>query len=160
MAKSSLRISLCYCFVVKVRQDKRIIHKAVYVALGIDKLGMKDVLGLWMSENEGAKFWLGNLTELKNRGMHAMLIACTANLSGMSEAIAAVYPKTDHQLCIVHQIRNSLQYVSYKHKKLLAADLKPIYTAVTEEEALMALETFATKWNQHYPQIAKSWYAN
>ncbi|WP_342265144.1 IS256 family transposase [Cardinium endosymbiont of Philonthus spinipes] len=148
------------CFVVKVRQDKRIINKAVYVALGIDRSGIKDVLGLWMSENEGAKFWLGNLTELKNRGMNDMLIACTDNLPGMSEAIAAVYPKTDHQLCIVHAIRNSLQYVSYKHRKTLAADLKPIYTAVTEEEALMALETFATKWDKQYPQIAKSWYAN
>ncbi|WP_342265295.1 IS256 family transposase [Cardinium endosymbiont of Philonthus spinipes] len=148
------------CFVVKVRQDKRIINKAVYVALGIDRSGIKDVLGLWMSENEGAKFWLGNLTELKNRGMNDMLIACTDNLPGMSEAIAAVYPKTDHQLCIIHQIRNSLQYVSYKHRKELVADLKPIYTAVTQEEALMALETFATKWDKQYPQIAKSWYAN
>nr|WP_250238941.1 transposase [Cardinium endosymbiont of Oedothorax gibbosus] len=113
-----------------------------------------------MSENEGAKFWLGNLTELKNRGMNDMLIACTDNLSGMSEAIAAVYPKTEHQLCIVHAIRGSLQYVSYKHRKVLVADLKPIYTAVTEQEALMALEAFATKWNQQYPQIAQSWYAN
>lgn len=148
------------CFVVKVRQDKRIINKAVYVALAIDRLGMKDVLGLWMSENEGSKFWLGNLTELKNRGMHDMLIACTDNLQGMSEAIAAVYPKTEHQLCIIHQIRNSLQYVSYKHRKELVGDLKIIYTAVNEEEALMALETFTSKWDKKYPQIAKSWYAN
>ncbi|MGI2299472.1 IS256 family transposase [Candidatus Cardinium hertigii] len=148
------------CFVVKVRQDKRIINKSVYVALGIDRLGIKDVLGLWMSENEGAKFWLGNLTELKNRGMQDILIACTDNLSGMSEAIAGVYPKTEHQLCIVHQIRNSLQYVSYKDRKSLSSDLKPIYTSVTEEEALMALETFSNKWDKHYPQIAKSWYAN
>ncbi|CAH2559827.1 IS256 family transposase [Cardinium endosymbiont of Oedothorax gibbosus] len=148
------------CFVVKVRQDKRISNKSVYVALGIDRLGMQDVLGLWMSENAGAKFWLGNLTELKNRGMHDILIACTDNLPGMSEAITAVHPKTEHQLCIVHAIRNSLQYVSYKHRKALVADLKPVYTAVTEEEALMALEAFATKWNQQYPQIAKSWYAN
>jgi len=148
------------CFVVKVRQDKRIINKSVYVALGIDRLGIKDVLGLWMSENEGSKFWLGNLTELKNRGMQDMLIACTDNLSGMSQAIGAVYPKTDHQLCIVHQIRNSLKYVSYKDRKALSADLKPIYTSVNEKEALMALETFANKWDKQYPQIAKSWYAN
>jgi len=147
------------CFVVKVRQDKRIMNKSVYVALGIDRLGIKDVLGLWMSENEGSKFWLGNLTELKNRGMQDMLIACTDNLSGMSEAIGAVYPKTDHQLCIVHQIRNSLKYVSYKDRKALSADLKPIYTSVNEEEALMALETFANKWDKQYPQIAKAWYA-
>ena len=148
------------CFVVKVRQDKRIINKSVYVALGIDKSGIKDVLGLWMSENEGAKFWLGNLTELKNRGMQDMLIACTDNLTGMSDAIAAVYPKTEHQLCIVHQLRNSFKYVSYKDRKLLAADLKPIYTANTEDQALIALETFASKWDKQYPQIAKSWYAN
>lgn len=113
------------CLVIKVREDKRIINKAVYVALGIDLTGKKEVLGLWISENEGAKFWLSNLTEMKNRGMQDMLIACTDNLTGMSEAIAAVYPKTEHQLCIVHQIRNSLKYVSYKDRKKLAADLKP-----------------------------------
>lgn len=148
------------CLVVKVRQDKRIINKSVYVALGIDMEGKKDVLGLWISENEGAKFWLGNLTELKNRGMQDMLIACTDNLTGMSDAIVAVYPKTEHQLCIVHQIRNSLKYVSYKDRKKVAADLKPIYTASTEEEAHLALESFDTKWSKQYPQIAKSWYSN
>jgi transposase-like protein len=145
------------CIVVKVRQDKRIINKAVYIALGIDRSGIKDVLGLWISENEGAKFWLGNLTELKNRGMQDMLIACTDNLTGMSEAITAVFPKCEHQLCIVHQIRNSLAYVSYKDRKELAADLKPIYTAATEDDALLALQSFESKWGQKYPQIAKSW---
>lgn len=148
------------CLVLKVRQDKRIINKAVYVALGIDMDGKKDILGLWISENEGAKFWLGNLTELKNRGMQDMLIACTDNLTGMSDAIAAVYPKTEHQLCIVHQIRNSMKYVSYKDRKQIASDLKPIYTANTEEEAHLALESFDSKWSRQYPQIAKSWYAN
>jgi len=148
------------CLVVKVRHDKRIINKAVYVALGVDLEGKKDVLGLWISENEGAKFWLGNLTELKNRGMQDMLIACTDNLTGMSEAISAAYPKTEHQLCIVHQIRNSLKYVSYKDRKNVAADLKPIYIAATEDEALLALESFASKWDKQYPQIAKSWYNN
>ena len=103
--------------VVKVRHDKRIINKSVYVALGVELSGKKDILGLWISENEGAKFWLGNLTEMKNRGMNDMLIACTDNLTGMSEAISAVYPKCEHQLCIVHQIRNSLKYVSYKDRK-------------------------------------------
>lgn len=145
------------CIVVKVRQDKRIINKAVYIALGIDRSGLKDVLGLWISENEGAKFWLGNLTELKNRGMQDMLIACTDNLTGMSDAITAVFPKCEHQLCIVHQIRNSLAYVSYKDRKELAADLKPVYTAATEDEALVALQGFESKWGQKYPQIAKSW---
>ena len=148
------------CLMLKVRQDKRIINKAVYVALGIDLCGKKDILGLWMSENEGAKFWLGNFNEMKNRGMQDMLIACTDNLTGMSEAISAVHPKCEHQLCIVHQIRNSLKYVSYKDRKKLVADLKPIYTACTEEEAHLALEFFDSKWSKQYPQIAKSLYSN
>jgi len=148
------------CIVVKVRQEKRIINKAVYIALGIDQEGKKDILGLWISENEGAKFWLSNLTELKNRGMQDMLIACTDNLSGMSEAILAVYPKCEHQLCIVHQIRNSLMYVSYKDRKELAGDLKAVYRANTEEEALLELENFQTKWDSQYPQISKSWIKN
>jgi transposase-like protein len=148
------------CLVVKVRHEKRIINKAVYVALGIDLSGRKDILGLWISENEGAKFWLGNLTEMKNRGMTDMLIACTDNLTGMSEAISAVYPKCEHQLCIVHQIRNSLKFVSYKDRKELVADLKPIYQAATEDEAQEALDAFDTKWSKQYPQIAKSWYNN
>ncbi|WP_425362497.1 IS256 family transposase [Candidatus Tisiphia endosymbiont of Hybos culiciformis] len=146
------------CLVVKVRQDKRIINKAIYVALGIDLSGRKDILGLWISENEGAKFWLGNFTEMKNRGLKDILIACSDNLTGMSEAIEAVYPKTEHQLCIVHQIRNSLKYVSYKDRKQVASDLKPIYTAATEEQAHLALVYFEEKWNKQYPQIAKSWY--
>nr|WP_103896833.1 IS256 family transposase [Rickettsia fournieri] len=148
------------CLVVKVRQDKLIINKSVYVALGIDLFGKKDILGLWISENEGAKFWLGNFTEMKNRGVKDILIACSDNLSGMSEAILAVYPKTEHQLCIVHQIRNSLKYVSYKDRKQLAADLKLIYTSTTEKEAELALENFDKKWSKRYPHIAKSWYNN
>ena len=148
------------CLVVKVRHEKRIINKSVYIALGIDSSGKKDILGLWISENEGAKFWLNNFTELKNRGMNDMLIACTDNLAGMSEAIAAVYPKCEHQLCIVHQIRNSLKYVSFKDRKELVADLKPIYRAVNEDEALSALINFEEKWGKSYPQIAKSWHAN
>ena len=148
------------CLVVKVRQDKQIINKALYVGLGIDAEGKKDVLGIWLSENEGAKFWLGNLTELKNRGVQDILIACTDNLTGMSEAIAAVYPKTEHQLCIVHQIRNSLKFVSYKERKALVADLKPVYTAATNDDGLAALNDFAGKWDFKYPYIAKSWYNN
>ena len=148
------------CLVVKVRQNKQVINKAIYVALGIDLSGQKDILGLWISENEGAKFWLANFTELKNRGMKDMLIAASDNLTGMSEAIMAVYPKCDHQLCIVHQIRNSLKYVSYKERKVVSADLKYIYQAKTEDEALLALENFEKTWGHKYPQIAKSWYAN
>ena len=148
------------CLVVKVRHEKRIVNKAVYVALGIDLSSRKDILGLWISENEGAKFWLSNLTEMKNRGMSDMLIACTDNLTGMSDAIAAVYPKCEHQLCIVHQIRNSLKFVSYKDRKELVADLKPIYQAPTEDGAQIALDAFDSKWSSQYPQIAKSWYNN
>ena len=148
------------CIVMKVRQDKRIINKAVYVALGINLLGHKEILGLWISENEGAKFWLSILTELKNRGVKDILIACTDNLKGMTESINSAFPKTEHQLCIVHQIRNSLTYVSYKDKKELAVDLKAIYTSSTEEEAHLALESFENKWNDKYPHIAKSWYNN
>ncbi|MCP4653353.1 MAG: IS256 family transposase [Candidatus Omnitrophica bacterium] len=145
------------CLFVKVRQDKRILNKAVYVALGVDLSGKKDILGLWISENEGAKFWLNNLTELKNRGLQDILIACTDNLTGMSEAIAAVYPKVEHQLCIVHQIRNSLRYVSYKDRKTVVTDLNPIYTANTIAAAEAALEEFRAKWDKQYPQISKSW---
>jgi putative transposase len=146
--------------VVKVRQDKRIINKAVYVALGIDLTGRKDILGLWISENEGAKFWLNNFTEMKNRGLKDILIACSDNLTGMSEAISAVYPETEHQLCIVHQIRSSLAYVSYKDRKKVAADLKLVYSSVTEDEALSALSDFDLKWGKQYPHIAKSWQNN
>ena len=148
------------CLVVKVRQDKHVINKAVYAALGIDTEGKKDVLGIWLSENEGAKFWLANLTEMRNRGLQDILIACTDNLTGMNEAISAVYPKTEHQLCIVHQIRNSLRFVSYKDRKELVADLKPIYAAATEDNGLEALGDFAKKWDSQYPYIAKSWYSN
>ena len=146
--------------VVKVRQDKRIINKAVYVALGIDLTGRKDILGLWISENEGAKFWLNNFTEMRNRGLKDILIACSDNLTGMSEAIAAVYPETEHQLCIVHQIRSSLVYVSYKDRKKVAADLKLVYGSVNEDEALSALSDFDLKWGKQYPHIAKSWQNN
>jgi transposase-like protein len=153
-------IVLFDCLVVKVRQDKRIINKAFYIALGIDSSGMKDVLGFWISENEGAKFWLGVFTELKNRGLQDILIACTDNLTGMKDAIIATFPKTEHQLCIVHQIRTSLKYVSYKDRRQLAQDLKPIYTSSTEDEAMLALEEFSKKWDGKYPQISKSWYSN
>ncbi len=145
------------CIVTKVRQDKQIINKAVYVALGLNMDGKKEVLGLWMSKNEGAKYWLGVFTELKNRGLEDILIVCTDNLKGMNESILAVYPQAEHQLCIVHQIRNSLKYVSYKNKKQVAADLKTIYTAINEDTAMDALEVFKEKYDCIYPQISKSW---
>lgn len=124
--------------------------------MGIDLSGRKDILGLWISENEGAKFWLNNFTEMKNRGLKDILIACRDHLTGMSEAIAAVYPETEHQVCIVHQIRNSLVYVSYKDRKD-AADLKLVYSSITEDEALAALSDFDLKGGKQYPHIAKSW---
>lgn len=145
------------CIVTKVRQDKQIINKAVYVALGLNMDGKKEVLGLWMSKNEGAKYWLSVFTELKNRGLQDILIVCTDNLKGINESILAVYPQAEHQLCIVHQIRNSLKYVSYKNKKQVAFDLKTIYTAVNEDTAMDALEVFKDKYDCIYPQISKSW---
>lgn len=117
-------------------------------------------LGLWSAENEGAKFWLTVLTELRNRGIKEIFIACVDGLKGFTESIEAVFPETITQLCIVHQIRNSLTYISYKDRKEVVADLKPIYTARTEDEALFALEELAEKWDEKYPIIAKSWKSN
>jgi putative transposase len=115
---------------------------------------------MWTAENEGAKFWLSVLTELQNRGIRDIFIACVDGLKGFSEAIESVFPETITQVCIVHQIRNSLTYISYKDRKAVAADLKPIYSAVSEDEALFALEEFAEKWDSKYPIVAKSWRAN
>lgn len=122
--------------------------------------GRKDVLGMWVGENESAKFWAGVLNSLRNRGVEDILIACTDNLTGFSQAIEAVFPKTDIQNCIIHQLRNSSKYVSYKDIKALMADLKKIYTAVDEEAALDALDEFAAVWDSKYPKISKSWYEN
>ncbi|MBR0573853.1 MULTISPECIES: IS256 family transposase [Pasteurellaceae] len=146
------------CIVVKVRQDKRVINKAIYLALGINMQGQKELLGLWMSENEGAKFWLGVLTELQNRGVKDILIACVDGLTGFPDAINAVYPKTKIQLCIVHMVRNSMKYVPYKDYKAVARDLKKIYQSATEDEALQELENFANTYDDKYPQISRSWY--
>jgi transposase-like protein len=145
------------CIVVKIRQDKRVINKAVYLALGVNMEGKKELLGMWISENEGAKFWLSVLTELKNRGMQDVLVACVDGLTGFPDAIATVFPKTQTQLCIVHLVRNSLRYVSWKDKKAVVADLKQIYQSVTEQEAALELEKFATRWDSQYPSISRSW---
>ena len=145
------------CIVVKIRQDKRVINKAVYVALGVNIHGQKELLGLWMSENEGAKFWLSVLTELKNRGVNDVFIACVDGLSGFPDAIAAAFPKTQVQLCIVHMIRNSLKFVSWKDRKAVAAGLKAIYQSVTVTEAEQELEAFAQQWDKQYPGISASW---
>ena len=148
------------CIVVKIRQDKRVINKAIYVALGVNMAGQKELLGLWLSENEGAKFWLSVLTELKNRGIKDVFVACVDGLTGFPDAIGAVFPKTQVQLCIVHMVRNSLRFVSWKDRKLIAADLKKIYQSVTVEEAEMELESFARTWDSHYPSISQSWRNN
>lgn len=148
------------CIVVKIRQEGSVINKAIFLALGINCEGHKELLGMWISENEGAKFWLNVLTELKNRGVQDILIACVDGLTGFPEAINSVFPQTQIQLCIVHMIRNSLKYVSWKDYKAVTADLRAIYQAVTEEAALQALDNFAKKWDEKYPQISKSWRAH
>lgn len=148
------------CLVLKIRQDKQVIKKSIYLALGVNLTGHKELLGMWISENEGAKFWLSILTELKNRGLKEVLIACVDGLSGFPEAIEVVYPQTRVQLCIIHQVRNSLKYVSWKDYKAVTTDLKGIYRSATEDEALHELEKFGKKWDEKYPQIAKSWNAH
>ncbi|HAT67427.1 MAG TPA: IS256 family transposase, partial [Flavobacteriaceae bacterium] len=131
------------CIVVKIRQDKRVINKSVYLALGINTEGHKELLGLWLSENEGAKFWLSVLTELKTRGVEQILIACVDGLSGFPDAINTVYPAAKVQLCIVHMVRNSLKYVSWKDYKAVTSDLKKVYHSATEQDALSELDKLA-----------------
>ena len=145
------------CIVLKIRQDKKVINKAVYLALGVNLEGHKELLGLWLSENEGAKFWLNVLTELQNRGVKDILIACVDGLKGFPDAIAAAFPEAQIQLCIVHMVRNSMRFVPWKDYKAVTADLKKIYQSVTEEEALKSLDQFAQRWDEKYPQISKSW---
>ena len=145
------------CIVLKIRQDKQVINKAIYLALGVNLEGHKELLGLWLSENEGAKFWLSVLTELQNRGVKDILIACVDGLKGFPDAIAGAFPETQIQLCIVHMVRNSIKFVPWKDYKAVTADLKQIYQSVTEDEALLALDHFAERWDDKYPQISKSW---
>ena len=143
--------------VVKVRHEGRVINKAVHLALGVNLEGKKELLGIWMTENESSKFWLNVMTELQNRGVKDIFIACVDGLTGFPDAIEAVFPQTRVQLCIVHLIRNSLKYVSYKDRKAVAADLKKVYSSTTESEAEQALVEFGEIWDKQYPTIAKSW---
>ncbi|HIF9129762.1 TPA: IS256 family transposase [Photobacterium damselae] len=145
------------CIVIKVRQDKQVINKAVYLALGVNMEGQKELLGMWLSETEGAKFWLNVLTELQNRGVKDILIACVDGLKGFPDAINTVFPETQIQLCIVHMVRNSVKYVPWKDYRAVTADLKKIYQSTTEDEALLALEQFSARWDSKYPQISRSW---
>lgn len=143
-----------------VRSEGRIIKKAVYIAIGINLEGFRDVLAMWIGETESAKFWLSVMNDLKNRGVEDILIASVDGLTGFPEAIAAVYPKTELQKCVIHQIRNTTRFVSYKDLRPLMADLKRVYTAPTEETALFELDAFEEKWSAKYPQIAISWRNN
>ncbi len=145
------------CLVVKVRENQRIINRALYLALDVYMEGQKELLGMWLGHNEGAKFWLSVFTELQNRGLKDIFIACVDGLTGLPEAIETLYPRTQVQLCMVHLVRNSLKYVSYRHRKEFAADLKLIYSAATESEAQVYLELFAEKWDRQYPSISKMW---
>ena len=148
------------CLVVRSRDSGVIQNKAVYLALGVNTEGEKELLGLWLAQNEGAKFWLSVMNELKNRGVSDIFIACCDGLKGFPEAIEAVYPKTQIQLCIVHQIRHSLKFVGWKERKAVAADLRTIYAAATYQEAEQALEQFALNWDSQHPQISQSWRNN
>lgn len=148
------------CIVLKVRLYSRVINKSVFLALGINIEGQKELLGMWLAENEGAKFWLNVLTELKNRGLNDILIACVDGLKGFPEAINAVYPETQLQLRIVHMVRNSLRFVAWKDYKAVTRDLKQVYRAATEEGALQAPDAFGKEWDARYPQISRNWRAN
>jgi len=144
----------------KVKQDGAIVNKAAYMVIGIDLDGHKDVLGIWIGENESAKFWLHVLNELKNRGVQDILITSVDNLRGFTEAISACYPKTEIQKCVIHQIRNSIKYVSYKDLKKITSELKPIYKAPTEQAALEELDQFEQTWGSKYPLMVRSWRNN
>ena len=143
--------------VVKSREDGRVRNKTVYLALGVNLDGEKELLGLWIANTEGAKFWLSVITELKNRGVNDVLIACVDGLKGLPEAIESVYPDADIQLCIVHMVRNSVRYVNWKDRKALCADLKKIYGAATREQAELELQTMAQRWDGKYPTISRLW---
>ena len=146
--------------VVKIRDGGHVRNRAIYVVIGVNMQGNKEVLGLWAGQAEGAKFWLHVLTELKNRGVNDIFIACIDGLTGFPEAIATVFPLAEVQLCIVHQVRGSLNYVSWKQRKAVAADLRPIYTAPTVEAAEQRLDDFAAKWDATYPTISQAWRRN
>lgn len=144
----------------KVREEGKVVNKAAYTAIGIDKKGYKQILGLWLFKTESSRFWLSVLTELQDRGIKDILIISIDGLKGFKEAIETIYPDTEIQQCVIHQIRNSLKYVPYKEKKDFAKDLKLVYKAITEEEALYQLDELEKKWGEKYPYIIKSWRRN
>lgn len=148
------------CLYVKARDGNTIINKAVYLAIAINIEGKKELLGIWIGKNEGAKFWMQVVTELKNRGVQQVYVACIDGLKGFSDAINTVFPNTIVQLCIVHMVRNSVKYVSYKDLKEVTTDLKKIYTANSDEMAALELRSFAAKWDNKYPVISDIWQRN
>lgn len=145
---------------VKIRDNGHVVNKAVYLAMGVTIEGIKEVLGMWIADTEGAKFWMMVLTELKNRGLQDIFIACVDGLKGFTEAIEGIFPDTEVQLCIVHMLRNSFKYVSWKDRKAVAEALKPIYTAANAEAAEMELENFRKKWDKKFPTIGDMWQRN
>lgn len=145
---------------IKVKSEGRVVNKSIYLALGVGQDGLKDVLGIWAADTEGAKFWMQVITKLKTRGVQDIFIACVDGLKGFAEAIEAVFPETRVQLCLVHLVRHSLFYVSHKDRKEIADDLKLIYQAPTIEKAEQELSNFADKWQQAYPAVVKSWQSN
>jgi putative transposase len=155
-----------YCLVyldalfIKVRDNGHIRNKAVYFALGINPQGIKELLGIWIENAEGAKFWMKVLSEIRDRGVKDILIACVDGLKGFPEAIEGIFPKTQVQLCMVHMVRNSVKYVSFKERKEVCADLKKIYTSLNAEDAEVELDAFQEKWGEQYPIISKSWRNN
>ena len=146
--------------VFKVRENSKIINKTIYLAVGLNRDGKKEVLGMWLGKNESASFWLGVLTDLKARGVEDILITATDNLNGFTQTIKNVFPESQTQICVVHQIRNSARYVVWKDKKEFSADMKLIYNAPTKEAAKASLEDFSKKWNHKYPYAIKSWEEN
>jgi transposase-like protein len=146
--------------VFKVRSNGKIVNKTVYLVIGLNTKGRKELLGMWINETENASFWMNVLSEIKQRGVNDILIACTDNLKGLTQAIKASFPEVVSQLCIVHQIRNSLRFVTYKDKREFMADLKAIYATINIESAQEAMNKLESKWNQKYPHVIKSWLKN
>ena len=145
---------------VKIRDGAHILNKAIYLVIGVNLEGIKEVLGMWVAQNEGAKFWLGVVTEIRNRGVEDIFIACVDGLKGLPEAIEIVYPRSEVQQCIVHMVRQSLRYVNWKQRKEVASDLRLVYSSATREQAELRLEEFAEKWDTKYPTISPSWRRN
>lgn len=146
--------------VFKVRENSRVVNKTIYLAVGLKNNGLKEVLGMWLGKSESASFWMGVLSDIKARGVEDILITVTDNLSGFTKTIKSIFPQSDTQICVVHQIRNACKYVVWKDRKSFTKDMKPIYSAPNREAAFAALKDFEQKWNDKYPYAIKSWHNN